>query len=168
MVQDSEVATELKNNRKNNMKTKQEKIESIRKACIAANPSILDLEFGCAVKFDYEELDGSITDDIIVDNFVSGLKTANNSIFYFFNKGIEESDFNRTWERQKKEIIGRKIRLADVLHMIEKKLVQDRMPLKPHWDAQHNLLCTYNLLKDDLTLQDEATIDFIYQLIESK
>lgn len=141
--------------------TKPEMIEAIRKACIKANPEIVELKFGCKVK-----LPGEVIAIFVRDNnsFVTDDKRR-----FVDHLGIKPSKFDI------KEIIGREIGLADVLMAINKKnghignvycrddgvfgiLEQD--------DEYHNFRLSekWDLTKP-LTLQSEETIRFIFSLL---
>lgn len=73
--------------------------EIVKKACIEANPDILKLEFGCRVKINVcgKDMDVMIDESDVVPNGEDGIK-------------FSDSDcYDCT------EILGREIRLADVL-----------------------------------------------------
>lgn len=141
-------------------------LEIIRKACIAANPSILDLKFGCEVKnkkFGYTF-------------FVSFCDKENEVVVYcpkefdnqFHHDSIEH------FEAGKMEILGRPIRLADVLLAIESQknvtvLIDSLgcfMTVMPGEQPVFisALKAQWNLAQDDLTTQSEETLSFLANL----
>lgn len=143
-------------------------IEKIRKACIKANPGIVELKFGCVIKsHNIHELP-PVCDPIV-------MKTDNgryvvSSKQYGVVGDYAEKDF---------EIIGRPIRVADVL-----------VALKGYghyisigWSIREGYGCWYvyedetggfvakaeqmawNLREDDLERQSEECLDFIASLL---
>ena len=132
------------------MKTYQDKIEFIRKACIEANGEIAELKFGCKVK-------GS-RHDIIGQVYVN----TGDRIEVMFGCDMDAYEIDSTHF----EIIGRPIRLADVLWAIN-------MPIKYHTKTPTvkielcKLLSSWNLLKDNLEDQSEETVTFISNLIKN-
>ena len=154
------------------MKTRQEKIEDIRQACIKANPSILDLEFGCKVKIDggfvRDIWDVSRENDDDCDE-ITGVLTAADNIGMAMFSTVNDI-----------KIIGRPIRLADVLYMLNHKEIYDtsisqsgyfeqwrRLPGKK-WNLDSDDRYNWNLLDDNLEHQSDDTVSFIHQLIENK
>lgn len=139
------------------MLTTQEKIQEIKKACIAANPAILDLVFGCEVTSDKGEKVTIINKGRDIDG----------SWFSFLDK--ENLITTDEVVGGVNEILGRPIHLADIL------LAVKAYKIKLDFDtrSQPFLFITdwkertviWNLLKDDLNLQDTAMIDFLYHLL---
>lgn len=160
----------------------QEKINKIRNECIKANPEIVGLKFGCKIIYvnlsnvktdkedcdiDYDELNWNKEDEcehiIINDDVIS-----NDKIPVIHRLGIFDA-------KVVTEIIGRDIRLADVLYMLS--------TLHSHMDVvvgtsgrfyyDEGVLglnirdCGWNLLDDNLEHQSPECIDFIYNLIEN-
>lgn len=111
-----------------------DKIEAIRQKCIEIQPSILDLVFGCEV----------MTKD---------------GVRKLIGKGCLPTGFSGY-----EYTIGRPIRLADVLLMIDSiggiEHVNDNLMLiiRVYWDLKN----------DSLDLQLNSTIDFIYSLLTAK
>lgn len=96
--------------------TKEQNIEIIRKACIEANPSILDLVFGCELLTPF----GNV---IFVDTYGKTERKEADTIAYIqngelFTRDVSEKGFDYFFE-----IIGRKIGLADVLLAMAHNLV---------------------------------------------
>lgn len=135
-------------------------LEIIRKACIKANPEIMELKFGCVIKtkkFSFENNLETITyDGTIGIDREFGLLGRDNKIF----------------EKDIIEILGREIRLADVLLA----LTQDRgsrwhMITYKKWNA--NIMrddvekfINWDLKNDNLELQSEETIKFLAELLK--
>ncbi len=69
--------------------------------------------------------------------------------------------------KQIKEILGRPIRLADVLYSI--KQIKGDLEAMARLEEQVSDLCLtdWNLLSDDLTLQSPETVEFISKLLKS-
>lgn len=131
----------------------EDNIKKIREACIAANPSIKDLVFGCEVKTPY----GNIT----------------KLVWETRGKSIWLTEEDSRYNLEDLEIIGRPIRLADVLLAIQKKQHKNITYLVSTFgifmDSHFNFSMKHqwNLLKDDLTLQSPETISFILELLSS-
>lgn len=130
-------------------------LQTIRQACIKANPSILDLVFGCKVRLK----DGScetITKWAQHDRF---------PVFLVLGNGIEYI------ESEIEEILGRSIRLTDVLLAIKAYKIKLDFDTR----SQPFLFITdwkektviWNLLKDNLEDQSEETLEFISNLLKS-
>lgn len=127
--------------------THQEKIQVIREACIAANPSITELKFGCKIDV------SSCSDGCC--GFEKGWII--DSSMEVKNKKINHIILKDTFTIQ--EILGRNIRLVDVLLV---------MGAKENWENIINGKNSWNLLNDSLDAQSESTISFLYQLIKEK
>lgn len=138
------------------------KLQKIRQACIDANPSILDLSFGCEIR---DITDGS-TYKLIYNVGNHYLKLTSWS-------GDDLNTFNtdESWNG-KTEIIGRPIRLSDILIAFRDVWIMPTTKKDQGFRylglGLGNPGISWNLLKDDLSLQSEDTIDFIYNLIENK
>lgn len=143
--------------------TKEQQIKEIREKCIEANPEIVELKFGCFVMTVFKKtktripvqvclIDKNYAGNWIVTPWVSGAGTIT----------IKEKDID--------EIIGRPIRLADVLLALNKSVSLGCYPqyndmLLINANDTHKTSGFWNLLKDSLTEQSEETITFIHQLI---
>lgn len=134
---------------------KQEKTEEIRKWCIEANSEIGELSFGCHVIVSgIREDNPGCEKDIVVD---SRLKDGCVGLGYFGLVSVECL-----------EIIGRPVRLADVLYAISKidlrffdhchLTLLGTMCLKTGEDIY------WNLLKDNIEEQSEETLDFLISI----
>ena len=134
------------------------KLETIRKACISANSSILDLKFGCKLK------SGIVTGQEYKSEWkcecVSVAKDWKNS----FLMPIREAE---------EEIIGRDITLEDVLVALETFYTKKWVAVSSggyfftQEKSEHAIISGVKW-KFGKTLedQDESTIDFIYNLLK--
>ncbi len=148
--------------------TTQEKTQKIREACIASNPSILDLVMGCRVTADFEIFSDVVAEEVPCTYIREAIGLPYPALLTFEGSIIHQ---------KVKEILGRTIRLADVLLVIGKTkrgawgitidalgYIRERgvgfneQSYSAHW----------NLLHDDLELQSPETIDFIFSLIDTK
>jgi len=147
--------------------TIQDKQNKIREACIAANPSILDLVFGCKVVWI-----GNEKEFYFISNGMAGLYTIWNEESSAIHKNPQDIS-----------IIGREIRLADILLALNKakassaiqdfgcfmlhRFDEDEESIDWHEISPKTLnRVRWNLLNDSLSAQSEDTIEFIYQLIK--
>ncbi len=143
--------------------TQQEQIQFIREKAIEANPDILKLEFGCKL------LDTSIRDTGIWTLIhATQLKGYPRLLVYRDDIGTGTGRISEF------EIIGRNVRLADVLYAIKIKnrgngwtyaATAEGEIIKLEWD-DHEVVATWNLLKDSLDDQSPETIQFIYNLLK--
>lgn len=140
--------------------TTPEKIEFIRSKAIEANPSIKDLVFGCEVK---------VTNDI--GYYIGEFLNANYVQFpkYSVPQCLNKKDI------EIQEIIGRQIRLADVLLAINNRgeqFITCLISSTGHFYQRSALPLvtataeTWDLKNDDLTKQSSDTVDFIYSLLK--
>lgn len=136
--------------------------EIIRNACIKANPQILELGFGCEVKCIDKQL---IHDYFMVGNGLGyrgcvlwDIKEPNTPIGHkrFDNRFIFSEKENMF------EILGRPIRLADVLLAVQNNY--EFFEEKYRRDVV-NLLDCWNLLKDNLA-DNPQTWDFLAELLK--
>lgn len=141
--------------------TTQEQIQFIRQKAIEANPEILKLEFGCAFRLHNKKF--------YVARYLEDVETL-----------VDENNIHWTLTQLKQlqfaEIIGRDIRLADVLFTIEKtgkdievSLYQNTCHIGRYSEGKkegYYSYCLYDLLKDRLEDQSPETIEFIYNLLK--
>jgi hypothetical protein len=135
---------------------KDDQINIIRGKCIEANPEILALKFGCEVigpkgeiytSTSFPDPDGAIFADNLKDETATLLSA---------------SEYDT--------ILGRPIRLADVLLALE-KASDERHSIRAEKDGwffaiAQNVIGMYNLQTDDLREQSEETIKFLYELLQ--
>ena len=92
-------------------------------------------------------------------------KTREEQLEAIRGKCIEANDLikNREWCHYCNQIQNPIIRLADILLAIEKKCGgMENMILDGHHEE---ILKSYDLRKDDITLQDDSVIQFIFNLL---
>lgn len=144
--------------------TREGMIALIREKCIEANPSILDLKFGCVFTYGRKGKKGTFirrnTRDMVE------FKTEDEGHSFCGNDDIIE-------------IIGRPIRLADVLLAIWKKNPANRtnvvlessgqFRVTHTWGGRRDIIVlgeTWNLLEDDIDRQSDDTIEFLHGLLK--
>lgn len=154
--------------------TIQEKIDAIRAACVAANPSIMDLTFGCLVKQKYsvkeyvpvicEGTSISRTDDGEQEYVITTHGHTRDQVFI---KRYYPSDNYIV------EILGRPVRLADVLFSRQNHPGPIGVDINGYFlDCDDDMTkiqileVKWNLIKDDLRDQSPETIEFIYSLLK--
>ena len=136
--------------------------EKITQACIKANPEIMELKFGCEVEYEHRIRtydDGETKGKIKLRAIVSGKTKDKNRICITTKMG--KGSHQRYWLEGMK-IIGRPIRLADIVLMILENVegyARNNKILKV-------ALFMWNLEDDNLDHQSKETINFIYGLIK--
>ena len=144
--------------------TTKENIQKIRKACIKANPEIVQLKEGCEIE---------VLEDISVDSYrliaPFKAKVIEYSVEYFGEPDetpIQYASKDRhsfSISAVEYKVIGRPIRLADVLLVIEGV---DFATDSKRKDVIGNLAWGHWIFsRDDLEEQSETTIDFIAGLL---
>lgn len=149
--------------------TIEQKREVIRKACIAANPEIVELKFGCAILWGKTPLCGLILNKTYAGNYlirIEGTRTT-----------------TTVKERQITKIIGRPIRLADVVLAAKEKRkqllstksidipeeVEDWMELLEAEGVENELEYLWyhwKFTQDNLASQEEPTVNFLYEILK--
>ena len=128
-------------------------------------PSIMALEFGCEVNFDYdtENSDGSKEDcfDTIIEADDIMVRTLGGSYFHRFT--AEHYSQESSWSSQKKEILGKPITLA-VVFMAVRQSQSVWLGFKLR-ETQVLILEDWNLSKDNFNDQSEETKSFIGGLL---
>lgn len=140
--------------------TIQEKIEVIRAVCVEVNPEILEIKFGCRLQDSKGEIStvlNALSDSTLI---------------------IESDGF--VWRNRRSDlgkVIGRPIRLADIMQLFNKRIRNmfwdesgcfvsvKRKEFKYDYIIKDHKNIRWNLTKDDLTEQDQETIEFIYSLM---
>lgn len=149
----------------------QEKIKEITAKCIEANEDILKLGFGCKLKH---------PSGIIVTIWRVYPPSPNGELFAC-------TDLDRDTKICQFEILGRDIRLADILLAIKKSGKYENGQCATRWQERgfdivcghpfpcpehhvdvSDLLTAYNLLKDNLSDQSEECINFIHGILIKK
>lgn len=149
----------------------QEKINLIREKCIVANRDITKLEFGCEVVAESSLVKNSYWHAVLIaPNMGIGHWTCRAWQDAFPN--IEKLQTFK--EKNFKQILGRPIRLADVIHTIMCNHETDNINLFADIgeiefdDIWRKKTAKWNLLKDDLRLQSEETRSFLAGLLADK
>jgi hypothetical protein len=153
--------------------SKQEKIEYIREKAIEANPDIKKLEFGCEVKYRNQEE----TYRFIMENPLVCMQCVCTTGVHI--EGLSDKSpqsFCKHRFEEWFEIIGRPIRLADVLLALKESEHRTEVGLNFNLDGAYLYYddfenasgSKYNLKQDDLTLQPPETIDFLYSLLNKE
>lgn len=146
------------------------KIKEIRQICIKANQDILKLEFGCLLHRknkdkDYgyyqvlEQGSGFHPDFLWVSSRVYGRMLI---------RGDEigsEQELSEKDIRDKFEIIGKPIRLADILYAVKKIGYNST---EEWFKVLGRFIDLYNLLADNIELQSEETVSFIHEVLTKK
>lgn len=138
------------------------KLEELKKVIQTANPEIMELKFGCAVSG--QGIDRGLVIDRTEPGTVVRVEVGNYKV-----EEIVKADWLHTMK-----ILGRPIRLADVLLAYHKKFlpkedlmlkaVVDHVLNKIHKDMW-SIVANWNLLDDNLDHQSEQTINFLWGLL---
>lgn len=157
-------------------------LEEIRKACVAANPSILDLVFGCVVSVHSPEWGTSNeagSSEYSPETWATGyvthdeyLEVDRGEVGDILVKDIVEGYLDEDYEGLSCHILGRPITLADVLRAIKSKYtLYEKVPyititysgqFISDDEATH---IYWNLLKDNLEEQSPEIISFLHSLL---
>lgn len=155
--------------------TRQENIDIIRKACVAANPEIMELKFGCrfavSKRSEFEELGVASGDYVALFDFEFDSEYFHKAINvnaalkihflegkttdYEVTKVVTFGAFKKLLANRNIEIIGRPIRLADVLLAIH-ALEPDNRP--PYF----NVGCDGGFYSVDYTYPDDQTCKVVH------
>lgn len=142
-------------------------LQLVREACIKANPEIVELQQGCFVK---DFLRGTL--EMLAKYEIAGETPVYDYVF----RGEDEVSVARS-PRGNWDILGRPIRLADVLLVIGNKYsiqgsghfmwyggqVDEGIGWNEVWgDGQRRV---WNLHRDDLTEQSDETLSFLAGLL---
>lgn len=138
--------------------THQQNLETIRQACIKANPSIMELGFGCEIQFE-----GKIC-TVLHEKYSCVW-------FIWYENGIKKEACPPI-NHEGIKILGRPIRLADVLLAIGKQ-----NKVKPGLNLYSIELefllagadidnALWDLIKDDIREQSEESISFLSELLK--
>lgn len=163
------------------MPTHQQKLEAIRRAAIAANPEIVELKPGCEF-YQKNRKTGEVLSDAVYVFVGRGIDSreikfsltdryVRDEIGCYDGYAYNEVQTEKNMEGYI-EIIGRPIRLADVMLAIGRR--EDRIHVT--CDGWFCILQTpmhefarrfqWNLRKDSLDEQGPETIDFLYELLK--
>lgn len=155
------------------------KLEAVRMKVIEAVPSIMELKFGCRYTLNGQ---GGI---YVVDgsNYIVNKAAKNVRIISICNHppktaccGIYQDQNDESKQYRINEILGRDIRLSDVLAMVE-KLEGDRPERVDEeltglygtedWYGSfvQEIVMGWNFLKDNINYQTPEFIDFLYSIL---
>ena len=136
-------------------------LEELKQIIIKANPSILDLKFGCKVKTETVVIEGKIIRSLSNDRVEVLVEGINNQIIL---------------KNQIAEILGRDIILSDVLVALRKKnlkiaiVVEENNLIINYWDSKPAFKFPRNtcnwIPKKPLHEQSKETIEFLYELLK--
>jgi len=142
-------------------------------------PSVMELEFGCEVNFDYDTAnsDGSKEDcfDTIIEADDIMVRTLGGSYFHRFTAEYYSQEGN--WSSQKKEILGKPITLAVIFQAIHASMISLNQDDYKKQESSHDLIDYFstpeggvygpcwNLSKDNFNDQSEETKAFIGGLL---
>ena len=133
-------------------------LEIIREACIKANPEIMALEFGCEIK-DFFEGTGVV---IGIQKYSNESDCYDVAYYKIPEPIIDRSPKNLNWK-----ILGRPIRLADVLLSIttNRHGAKRGQFISDDINWEHDEVYFWNLKQDDLRHQSEETLEFLASLL---
>lgn len=135
-------------------------LKQLREAIVKVVPGIMELEFGCEVFFiERKWLFAGFGKEKGTTMMLTDGKFP--STAYTTARFDKESTY---------EILGRPIRLSDVLVAIQKSSYCDgyaeyEAVSELCWGGNQYLIRKWNLLQDDLNLQDEPTIHFLHSIL---
>lgn len=144
-------------------------LEQIRQACIKANSEIVELKFGCEFRY-FEGLNRYGHRRTPTVKYLC-LNTQDEIVAYLVSPANTRLEIKKD---DIEEILGRPIRLADVLLAISKadENNHNKIWMKSDGRIVANFetkslksVVDWDLLKDDLTQQSETTIDFIHSIL---
>lgn len=147
----------------------------IREACIKANPEIMEFKFGCEIEFivqiDWRKVSAGLRSTKI---FFIGIDEDSNKCYWSPEKSFLMVDPNEEKMRGY-TILGRPIRLADVLLAMEKK-VKDKSTnnteylsneMQYLWESAKDIIHLWNLREDDLSKQSAECLEFLANLLKT-
>ena len=123
-------------------------LEKLRKIIIKEIPEIIELKFGCEIKYNFggkkKDIIAYVEDNDNIGTVSGGLHTALGEF----------------------EIIGRPISISDVLRVMGGVLNGSCSCLFKKSDLDNFIFRKWNLEEDDINKQSEDTIDFLYNLLK--
>ncbi len=140
--------------------TKDTILKEIREKVIAANPEIVELKFGCEIQAPFEDV-RVLVSLYTRPNGSHHLRTqAKDYSAFYDHKGLTTEDI------EKYTIIGRPIRLADILLVLPfptyLKTMGEYVRLNTEDSETAEL---WDLKQDDLNAQSDYTLQFIHKLL---
>lgn len=131
-------------------------IKFIREKCIEANGEIVELKKGCVIK-DFFKFYGTI---------INVEKYHEESNCYDVAFKTPELHIDRSPAKDHWEIIGRPIRLADVLLVLFESPASKLLKIKTIQQLYQSIGLHWVLTKDNLEDQSDETIAFIFNLLQ--
>lgn len=133
-------------------------IDKLKAVIQAANPEIMELKFGCEVEYTYRGDRSVLLWVGQYDGIIQGFENGN------FLEGNDSGEFPATkYPKKKCKILGRAIRLADILVALKNKtgnLFDMETVIKVN-----QLLIKYDLKNDNLDHQSEECQKFLSELL---
>lgn len=137
--------------------THQENLEAVRRACIEANPEIVELKFGCGIEYGKQLPSYCL---------YGGVVSSGDIVLYLYTQ-CESIRVSKYQFRLFGEVLGRPIRLADVLLAVRRvRLEIDNIPDHLSMGVSNVGWRTWNLRKDSLEDQAEETVAFLATLLK--
>lgn len=143
-------------------------ITKLKEVIQKAVPSILELKFGCRLLDETHQFFGQPDPVVcvIADEWANE-EYESHWIDYYREHSCK---FTNAEIRQKFKILGRPIRLADVLHAVSDayhtRILREDLEHKSLWEWAGEISCKYwNLLDDNLDNQSDECINFLTDLL---
>lgn len=124
-----------------------DKYEQLKTVIQKANPEIMELKFGCGIERRY----GPYPRGKIIGE--------DNGTFYVLYDGINQ-EIETLYNIQESEILGRPIRLADVIYW-----QMFKTGANAHSGNRDKIIAKWNFLDDNLDHQSEETKQFLINLL---
>lgn len=148
-----------------------DKLKLIREKCIAANPEIMELKFGCEIECKLGEWNKYkvLVGIGVCEKGHKNLQTCERNDCYM-ESGIwafydsEENMHTINLKDGEYEILGRPIRLADILLAMNTNLKISKVAMEGWLEIITGE--KWNLRADDLEKQSPETIDFLANLLQ--
>lgn len=136
--------------------TKQEQINFIKQKSVEANPDIKKLEFGCSINRPYN-----------MYRYGGIIIGEDNGSYYVMYDSISQ-EIITMHDIQDDEILGRDIRLADILYAINTHGISNNEFWHDNTTEFYisKMALKWNLLKDNLNDQSDECVEFIYNLLK--
>lgn len=137
--------------------TRDQQLEAVRAKCIEANPEIVELKLGAECRYTIPA--GRKIKELALVRVSKTGRTALCATYDTRQRGWSGPYF---YEIEKLEVIGRPVRLADVLYAYEQ---QDDVAHSEFKRERVEILNRWCLVDDDLRDQSDETVDYLYSLL---